>query len=535
MTWPLNIIMAQLNPTVGDLEGNFEKIKTVWEDHTDSDLIIFPEMIVTGYPADDLLLKPDFIHKAQDVIQDLVTLSQQHSAMILIGAPSYKNDYLYNSAYIIGDGKIQLTILKNHLPNYGIFDEKRYFTSPEKLHGIFHFKGHKIGVLICEDTWFDDVSAHLAKQGAEILLSMNGSHFKTGKETDRQRITRARVQETGLPLIYVNQVGGQDDLLFDGQSFALDKDGNITHQLPAFEESVISVLHDNMIAPKLSDDEKHYKAITLGLRDYISKNGFNGVLIGLSGGIDSALSAAIAVDALGADKVHCVMMPSPFTSQDSLDDAKECAKMLGVAYDIIPISDGMQSFEKMLGNHTDKSGEKTTFENIQSRIRGTLLMALSNETGKMVLSTGNKSEMAVGYATLYGDMCGGYNAIKDLYKGQVYSLSQWRNKQSPAIPQRILTKAPTAELKHNQTDQDTLPPYDVLDDILECLIEKEMALEDIPHDEETILKVWTMLNRAEYKRNQAPPGPKVSGKSFGRDRRYPITNGFLKNHKKSAT
>ena len=525
MTSPLNIVLAQINPTVGDLDDNYDKITRVWQDNKDADLIVFSETVTTGYPADDLLCRPHFIQSIHETINKLIEKSKNISTPLLIGTPWQENDTLYNAALIISNGKIQHKAFKRHLPNYGVFDDKRHFTSFAGTPDVYELKGQKLGIMICEDMWFADVAVDLKQQGADILISPNGSPFHGYKDKSRHKQASLRVKETGLPLIYVNQIGGQDDLVFDGGSFVMDASGNITHQLPILEECVTS-LNDNMVTPALKLEEKLYKAVTLGLKDYVHKNKFKGVLIGLSGGIDSALSAAIAVDALGADNVHCVMMPSPYTSQDSLDDAAECAKLLGVKLNNIPISDGMQAFDNMLSDHVDEKSGTTTFENIQSRLRGMTLMALSNETGLMVLTTGNKSEMAVGYATLYGDMCGGYNALKDLYKGQVYALSEWRNEQSYVIPTRIITKAPSAELKPDQTDQDTLPPYDVLDDVLECLIEKEMCIDDIPHDKKTVLRIAQMLKRNEYKRRQAPPGPKVTTKAFGRDRRYPIVNGF---------
>lgn len=528
MTLPFDIILAQLNPTVGDLDGNLNKICDVRDKNANADLIIYPEMIITGYPADDLLLKPSFIKNVHQKIQTLIEESKNRKPYLVIGTPWEEDNKLYNAALVIGDGKIKYKIFKQNLPNYDVFDEKRHFTAAEKMPDIFELKDKKLGLMICEDMWDDAISTHLKNQGADILIALNGSPYQTDIIERRHEQAAKRTKETGLPLIYLNQIGGQDDLVFDGASFAMSGEGQITHQLKSFEEQIISY-NAPVIEPSLSQEETLYGAVTLGLKDYNQKNSFKGILIGLSGGIDSALSAAIAVDAIGADNVHSVMMPSPYTSQDSLDDTAECAKLLGIKLDTISITDGMTALDTMLDSHTDKTGKATTFENIQSRLRGITLMALSNETDKMVLSTGNKSEMAVGYATLYGDMCGGYNALKDLYKTQVYALSKWRNEQSHVIPDRIITKAPTAELKDNQTDQDTLPPYDILDDILECLIEKEMAADDIPHDKATVLKVWTMLDRSEYKRRQAPPGPKVTNKAFGRDRRYPITNGFLKN------
>jgi NAD+ synthase len=524
MTLPLNITIAQLNPTVGALKDNCDKIRSVRDKaQKDTDLIIFAEMIVSGYPADDLALNPYFMDQVEWHVQELVTESKDKPAL-LISTPWRKDGKLFNASLLISDSKIIHTIFKHHLPNYGVFDEKRVFskgTMPEPI----ELKGVKLGIMICEDMWFSDVATHLKTQGAEILIVPNGSPYQTDIHNKRQDQACSRIKETNLPLIYVNQVGGQDELVFDGGSFVMDAKGNITHQLAYFEDATHN-LADNLSTLTLSQEETIYKALTLGLRDYVQKNNFSGVLIGMSGGIDSALSAVLAVDAIGADNVHCVMMPSPYTSQDSLDDAKEFTKLLGVTLDTISIEPAMSAYDKMLDTHIDKDNAGTTFENIQSRARGMVLMALSNANGKMVLSTGNKSETAVGYATLYGDMCGGFNALKDLYKGQVYALSKWRNTQGLIIPERIITKAPSAELKPEQTDQDTLPPYDILDDILECLIERNISPKDIPHDQETVMRIWKMLDTAEYKRRQSPPGVKITAKAFGRDRRYPITNRF---------
>jgi NAD+ synthase len=523
MTPPLNITIAQLNPTVGALGDNFSKIRAVWSDNADADLIVFSEMITTGYPTDDLVLNPYFMNQVERQINDLINESVDKPAL-LISTPWRKDNKIFNASFLIHDGDIVHTTYKRHLPNYGVFDEKRIFSQGEMPEPI-EFKGTKLGIIICEDMWFSDVAMHLKNQGAQILIVPNGSPYQIDIYEQRHAQASARIEETGLPIIYVNQVGGQDELVFDGGSFVMDATGKITHQLPLFKETTHNIA-DDIKTEVLSQDEVIYGALTLGLRDYVTKNNFPGVLIGLSGGIDSALSAALAVDALGADKVHCVMMPSPYTSQDSLDDAAECAKLLGVKLDTINIEPAMQAYDEMLETHIDKNSAGTTFENIQSRARGMLLMALSNANGKMVLSTGNKSEMAVGYATLYGDMCGGFNALKDLYKGQVYALSEWRNTQGLVIPERIITKAPSAELKQDQTDQDSLPPYDVLDNILEHLIEKETPPADIPQDQETVMRIRKMLHLAEYKRRQAPPGVKITTKAFGRNRRYPITNGF---------
>jgi NAD+ synthase len=436
---------------------------------------------------------------------------------------------------------------KHELPNYGVFDEKRVFAAAP-LQSPVHFRGVKLGVPICEDLWFSDVSECLAESGAEILLCPNGSPFDIHKMDQRLNMAVARQNETGLPIVYVNQVGGQDELVFDGGSFVFDRGRQVKAQLPMFR-GTIALTHwrrtndgwtcdPALMSPEPALLEKIYQAMMLGLQDYVRKNRFPGVLLGLSGGIDSALTAAVAVDALGADKVHAVMMPSPYTSAHSLEDAAACAKLLGISYETISIEPAMQAFGAMLAPSFAGRNSDTTEENIQSRARGVTLMALSNKLGYMLLTTGNKSEMSVGYATLYGDMCGGYSVLKDIYKMTVFALCRWRNAHHPAgalgprgpvMPERVITKPPSAELKPNQTDQDSLPPYEVLDGILEGLVEGEMTVDEIAakgYDRATIVRVWRMLDLAEYKRRQAPPGVKISSRAFGRDRRYPITNGF---------
>lgn len=520
---PLSITLAQLNPTVGDVDGNCALIRQAWDMH-DCDLVVCSELVVTGYPPEDLVLKPAFIASVRDAVEGLIAQSKTRKAGLLISAPWVIDGALYNAALLIYDGALVAAVPKYALPNYGVFDEKRYFKAGP-LPDPVAFKGHQLGILTCEDMWIPDVAGHLKTQGAEILLSLNASPFEMDKSDSRFTHAKNRVAETGLPLVYVNQVGGQDELVFDGGSFVMDAAGVVVQTLPQFEEATQPIKADCQ-AHALDDVEVLYKAVTLGLQDYVRKNGFSGVLLGLSGGIDSALSAVIAVDALGADAVQCVMMPSRYTSQDSLDDAAELADNLGVQLDNLDIHRPVEAFHALL----PKDGSDIMFQNLQSRTRGMLLMALSNDNGKMVLSTGNKSEMAVGYATLYGDMCGGFNALKDLYKGQVYALSEWRNTQGAAIPERIITKAPTAELKDNQTDQDSLPPYDDLDQILECLIEHDMDASSIAArglDLDVVKRISGLLNRAEYKRRQAPPGVKVTSRAFGRDRRYPITNKFI--------
>ncbi len=531
---PLKLTLAQLNPTVGDIAGNAEEILDVWE-NAKGDLVVFGEMAICGYPPEDLVLKPAFMDSIREHVKILCEKSADFESAALISCPWKFNGSIHNTIHLIENGEIQYTQSKYHLPNYGVFDEYRIF-SPGPMPEPYSFRGRSLGIMICEDMWFPDVTQHLKDKGAEILIVSNASPFEITKDETRLDYAQMRIQESGLPLVYVNQVGGQDELVFDGGSFVADQTGDIIFQGEEFAAGVYEItLHKSEEVWTSSGDESFdtpegyeelYQALVLGLRDYINKNGFPGVMLGLSGGIDSALSAVIAVDALGADKVHCVMMPSPFTSQDSLDDAAALAKNLGCPYDIISIEKAMEAFESTIPDLKD-----TAHENMQSRSRGLILMALSNSTGNMVLSTGNKSEMAVGYATLYGDMCGGFNALKDLYKMQVYALSEWRNRDGEVIPERIITKAPTAELKDNQTDQDSLPEYDVLDDILECLIEHEMSRKEIcarGHDEAVVSRVWTMLDRAEYKRRQAPPGVKINSRAFGRDRRYPITNHFSK-------
>lgn len=514
----LHITVAQINPIVGDLDYNTAKILESWERASqDGGLVAFPELCVSGYPPEDLILKPAYIEALTAQIDHIVEQSRTLSGAAVIGAPALRDGQIYNAALVIANGKIIGEVHKHHLPNYDVFDEKRIFMSGG-LPDIVSYNGSKLGILICEDVWFSDVSAHLKSQGADILISLNASPFDIRKAGQRREHAHLRTQETGLPLLYVNQIGGQDELVFDGASFALNKNGDLVYQAVSFEE-VVEPLSTKII----ESHEEVYQALVLGVRDYVRKNGFPGIVLGLSGGIDSALAAVIAVDAIGADNVHCVMLPSEFTSQESLDDAAELAKNLGCQYDILPIGEAMQAFENTIPN---LSG--VAHENMQSRTRGLILMALSNSSGKMLLTTGNKSEMAVGYATLYGDMNGGFNALKDLYKTQVFEISRTKD----IIPRRIIERPPSAELRPDQTDQDSLPDYEVLDAILACLIEEEMSVEDIVsklgYDRDLILRVWRMLDRAEYKRYQAAPGTKITTKAFGRDRRYPMTNGFSK-------
>ncbi len=541
----LHILSAQINPVMGDLGANAAIIKNIVRGSPPAcDLIVFPEMVLCGYPPEDLILKPSFVNKIKDISAYLAKELKDFPAIIL-PVPWQIEGRLYNAALLIEGGEIISVTCKHHLPNYGVFDEQRLFTAGA-LPAPVTVKGHKIGLMICEDMWFPDIAAHLKEQGAELLISVNASPFTTTKYQDRLTHARARCAETGLALVYVNLWGGQDELVFDGVSFSMNAAGAVSCQSPAFADHHRMLqwpLPDDAASPPPSLPDEHamiYGALICGLRDYVHKNGFPGALIGLSGGIDSALCAAIAVDALGAKAVQCVMMPSRFTSPDSLHDAESCAKALGAAYDTIPITGLVAAFDDTLAPFLDKDAPSETFENIQSRCRGALLMALSNAGGSMVVSTGNKSEMAVGYATLYGDMCGGFNPVKDIYKSRLYALARWRNQNIPVgglcdardvIPVNIIDKAPTAELRENQTDQDSLPPYDVLDDILDGLIEREESLDDLAtrgYDAALVTSIWKMLDRAEYKRRQAPPGVKITARAFGRDRRYPITNRFIK-------
>ncbi|MFQ5954331.1 MAG: NAD+ synthase [Kiloniellales bacterium] len=546
----LVIALAQLNPKMGELEGNLHKILEVRDEAAKggADLVVYPELVVCGYPPEDLVLKPFFQDRVAEVVRRLAAASEDGGPAMLIGAPWRDDGRLYNAALMLDGGRLAARY-KVDLPNYSVFDEQRVF-SAGRLPGPIDFRGVRLGVMVCEDMWTPEVSECLGESGAEILVVPNGSPFEADKIDQRIQLAVARITESGLPLIYVNQVGGQDELVFDGGSFVIGRDRALKVQLRQFREAVEltrwrrdagdgwSCAEAEVVKP-YNGLEAIYQAMMLGLHDYVEKNRFPGVVLGLSGGVDSGLSAAVAVDALGSERVHCVMMPSPFTSQESLEDAAECASLVGARLDTVEIDAAMQAFEAMLKPLFDGRRPDTTEENIQARVRGVTLMAISNKLGFMVLSTGNKSEMSVGYATLYGDMCGGFSVLKDVYKTTVYALAGWRNQHVPqdaqgprgrAIPERILTKAPSAELKPDQTDQDSLPPYDELDDILKCLIEGELAVADIVargHDQALVQRVWRMLDRAEYKRRQAPPGVKITARAFGRDRRYPITNGFV--------
>ena len=525
----ITIAAAQLNPTVGDIAGNIALVRAARAAQR-ADLLVTAELVVSGYPPEDLVLRPGFMDRVHEAVE---AFAQETGPAVLLGTPWRHDGAVYNAVLLVADGKIAAMRFKHDLPNYGVFDEKRVFTAGPLPKPIL-FRGVKLGVMICEDMWSPAVAASLAQDGAQILIVPNGSPFEAGKTQRRFAIAKSRAAETDLPLLYVNQVGGQDELVFDGASFVVH-DGGVTPIAPAFESAVVET---KWITPLqageavslcgsefsetdegLSGSSEIYAALVLALRDYVDKNEFTGVLLGLSGGIDSALVAAIAVDALGADRMRAVMMPSPYTSQESLDDAAECARLLGIKLNTISIEPGMAALQDMLHDLPGVTGE-----NIQSRLRGMTLMALSNRDGAMVLATGNKSEMAVGYATLYGDMCGGFAVLKDVYKTEVFRLARWRNAVSPVMPERVITKPPSAELKPNQTDQDTLPPYDVLDAILHGLIEQQGEVTG--HDPALVKKIWRMVDGSEYKRRQSPPGPKITARAFGKERRMPITNTY---------
>ena len=549
LTDTLRLALAQLNPTVGDLAGNIALLEAARAEAAaaGAHLIAFPELFVCGYPPEDLVRKPAFARATREAVEDLARLTADGGPGILTGAIWPDGSKLYNAVVLIDGGAVQAVRYKVDLPNYGVFDEKRVFDAGP-LPGPVNFRGLKLGLPICEDIWGEEVVECLAECGAEILISPNGSPFDWPKPDMRTNVAAARVTEARLPLVYVNQIGGQDELVFDGASFVLNSDCTLAAQLPAWRTAVAVTEWKRgadgwrcLAGPKETlpeMDAAAYQACMLGLRDYVDKNRFPGVVLGLSGGIDSALVAALAVDALGPERVHCVMLPYRYTSEESLVDAAACARALGVRYDTVAIAAPVEGFLEALGPMFAGSNRGITEENLQSRSRGVILMAISNKFGAMVLTTGNKSEMSVGYATLYGDMNGGFNPIKDLYKMEVYRLCRWRNANVPAggkgpagivIPENIITKAPTAELRENQKDQDSLPPYEALDDILLCLVENEMPLAEIVtrgHAPDVVKKVERLLYLAEYKRRQAAPGVKISARNFGRDRRYPVTNRF---------
>ena len=544
----MKLFLAQLNNIVGDIEGNLNKAIDVLQDakKLDSDLVIFSELFLSGYPPEDLVLKKSFVSACKNALDSLITYSEEKELGVIIGLPIYEENKLFNAAAVIDKGQLIGFSKKVNLPNYSVFDEKRVFNknnTPE----IFNFRGIKLGIPICEDIWMDNVCKELKDQGCELIISPNGSPFDKYKINQRKTIIEDRVTEVKTPFVYVNQFGGQDELVFDGSSLAMNGNKEVVFEAPSWEENT-SVVEFNVSAKKfndlpfekaqVSDLENIYMAMVIGLRDYVTKNNFPGVILGLSGGIDSAFCAAVAVDALGKDKVNAYMLPSVYTSKNSLDDAKDCAKRLEIHLDSIPISNTFLSLEDSLEELFKGLPTDITEENLQSRIRGTILMAISNKIGKMLITTGNKSEVSVGYSTLYGDMNGGFNPIKDIYKTELYALANWRNLNVPKnvlltkkniIPETIISKEPTAELRDNQKDSDSLPSYDQLDQILEGLVEYELStneLEKKGFSRDEIKKVENLLYVSEYKRRQSAPGVKISLRNFGRDRRYPITNKY---------
>ena len=548
MTNALTIALAQLSQRMGDLAANADAMLNVRKQATGADLILFPELQLIGYPPEDLVLKPALAERAEAELARLAAATADGGPAMLVGTIRRSEGKLYNAMVLLEGGTIVAERLKRELPNYGTFDEKRLFASGP-LPDPIAFRGVRIGVPICEDVWWPDVCAHLKGQGAEFLLTPNGSPYEINKDDLRSTIVAAaRVRETGLPMAYLNRVGGQDELVFDGASFVLNADGSIAHQMADWEEEVRLtrwnrapsgwVCEAGVIAPLEPFPSDAYHAMMVGLRDYVNTNRFPGVVLGLSGGIDSALCAAIAADALGPERVWSVMLPSRFTGQESLSDAAECAAMIGCRLDTIPIAPAVSAFDAMLSDSFADAQVDITEENIQSRIRGVTLMALSNKFGPMLMTTGNKSEMSVGYATIYGDMAGGYNPIKDAYKMTVFALSRWRNAHKPRLglgpdgpvmPENIITKPPSAELRPDQKDSDSLPDYPELDPILLGLVEEELSVDEVAargFDRDTVARIERLLCLAEYKRRQAPPGVKLGKRNFGRDRRYPITNAF---------
>ena len=544
----MKLFLAQINNIVGDIDGNLKRAIDILDqaEELNSDLVVFSELFLSGYPPEDLVLKKSFVEECRNALDTLINYSKTKKVGLIVGLPIYEKNNLFNAAAIVDEGKLIGFSKKINLPNYSVFDEKRVFHQND-IPKVFEFRGIKLGVPICEDIWQDNVCLELKNQGCELIVSPNGSPFDKYKINQRKTIIEDRVSEIGLPFVYINQVGGQDELVFDGSSLIMNGDKEIIYEAPPWQEHNAVIEFNEKEKKfnnlsfnefKFSDLENIYMATVIGLRDYVSKNNFPGVILGLSGGIDSAFCAAVAVDALGKNKVEAYMLPSNYTSENSTIDAEDCANRLEINLETIPISDTFLSLEESLKTSFKGLPNDITEENLQSRIRGTILMAISNKKGKMLITTGNKSEVSVGYSTLYGDMNGGFNPIKDIYKTELYALANWRNINLPnnilldkkdVIPESIISKEPTAELRDNQKDSDSLPPYDELDQILEGLVEYELStseLEKKGFSREEIKKVENLLYVSEYKRRQSAPGVKISLRNFGRDRRYPITNKF---------
>ncbi|WP_083591272.1 NAD+ synthase [Aurantimonas sp. 22II-16-19i] len=550
LTDRFRLAVAQLDPAVGDVAGNLDLARKARAEAAEAgaDLVLFTELFIAGYPPEDLVLKPAFVAACMEAVESLAEETADGGPGVVIGCPLRNEDGLFNAVAVLDEGRVLTWRSKVDLPNYGEFDEKRVFQAGP-MPGPLNYRGLRLGIPVCEDIWGDlGVCETLAESGAEILLVPNGSPFYRGKLDVRHQVVLRQVIETDLPVVYANKVGGQDELLFDGASFAFNADRSLAFQLPQFKSGIFLSdwvqdgegwrCEDGSVAALPGDDEAVWRALVLGLADYVNKNGFRSVVLGLSGGIDSAICAALAVDALGGSRVHCVMLPYRYTAETSLEDAAACAKALGVRYDTVPIAEPVEGFLSALGPMFEGTPAGITEENLQSRARGVILMAISNKFGAMVVTTGNKSEMSVGYATLYGDMNGGFNPIKDLYKTEVVRLARWRNRNHPddllgpageVVPERIIVKPPSAELREDQKDDDSLPPYDVLDAILEHLVEHDGGVDELVargFDRDTVTHIERLLYIAEYKRRQSAPGTKVTKKNFGRDRRYPITNRF---------
>ena len=526
---PIRIQIAQFNPIVGDIKLNAQKMLdlSIEANNAGAHLIIFPELALTGYPPEDLLFRDGFINQVKDEITNFCNLAPSDFS-ILFGAPNKTDDFLFNSAYLIQNNRIINIYNKQELPNYGVFDEKRYFSSGVDSF-VFECQNTKIGVLICEDQWVEGPISSLCQSNIDIVVSLNASPFQLNKQSERINICKNYALKFDITFIYVNMVGGQDEVVFDGNSFIVNNQGDVSLQLPAFKELSVSHIDTTFTPSLVSNESLIYSAIVLATKDYIQKNTFGGALIGLSGGIDSALTLAIAVDAIGAENVHAIMMPYQFTSDMSLTDSELQAETQGVEFSSIDIHSMVDSFNLSLSDQFRNTSRDTTEENIQSRVRGTLLMALSNKSHKLVLATGNKSEMAVGYATLYGDMCGGFAPLKDISKTMVYQLAKYRNTLSDVIPERVITRPPSAELAPDQVDQDSLPSYDILDDILMRFVEQKQSVNEIienGHNSEDVIKITSLILRNEYKRRQSAPGPKISSNAFGKERRYPMTSKF---------
>ena len=534
----LRVSLAQVNLLVGDVGGNLRRVvaaATHARDTQRADVVVFPELTLTGYPPEDLLLRPEFDLRAASALDELrLAVSGIH---LVVGYPRVVAGRRYNAAGVLRDGQVLGEYHKALLPNYSVFDEKRYF-EPGSEPCVVDIRGVPVGLTICEDIWYPSPAARAREAGARLLLNLNASPFHKGKAPEREGLVGRRARDNGLPIVYVNLVGGQDELVFDGGSFAVDAEGRITHRLGSFveEQGLFEYAPDDAPhcvagaqAAPLGEDEAIYRALVLGVRDYVHKNGFRGAVLGLSGGIDSALVLCIAVDALGADQVEVLSMPSRYTAGMSNEDAAAQAAHLGVKHRVIPIEPAFRAFLGMLADEFRGLAPDVTEENIQARCRGILLMAVSNKTGRILLTTGNKSEMSVGYATLYGDMAGGFAPIKDLPKTLVYRLARWRNRTGEVIPARVIEREPSAELRPDQRDTDSLPPYEVLDPILERYVEDDFSVRDIVaegYDAATVRRVVRLVDRNEYKRRQAPPGIKITRRAFGRDRRYPLTSGF---------